>query len=266
MISKARASLVVLGILASPFAASSDIVANPAFDIEGMVIVWSADVTGNAPIVVDFVIADGPTGADLIAGDAFTVVTGSLVSTQDTSGGFGGIPYVIADTNGGDINTDSTGEGVLDGDDAISAFDLNNTANTRVDAVSTRTSFYVASNTAFSINAQLTNVSIPILAFATVLNMEVTLAGDDGIPFGSAAQFPHSGGSNAGFNTPVLLAGLGGGGNVFNGNQRTAAQRGSIVEQSVRFDQIYSVGFAGYDLSLGTFDFDATVVYTVFVP
>ena len=57
--------------------------------------------------------------------------------------------------------------------------------------------------------------------------------------------------------------------NVFTGNQRTAAQPGTIADQSVRFDAEYSIAaanLAGYDLSLGTFDFQVEVVYTVYVP
>ena len=57
--------------------------------------------------------------------------------------------------------------------------------------------------------------------------------------------------------------------NVFTGNQRTAAGPGSLADQSVRFDAEYAISAAnltGYDLSLGTFDFQVEVVYTVFVP
>jgi len=57
--------------------------------------------------------------------------------------------------------------------------------------------------------------------------------------------------------------------NIFTGNQRTALAPGSIIDQSVRFDAEYAIAAAnlqGYDLSLGTFDFEVEVVYTVYVP
>ena len=57
--------------------------------------------------------------------------------------------------------------------------------------------------------------------------------------------------------------------NMFTGNQRTALSAGSIADQSVRFDAEYSISagsLAGYDLSLGLFDFEVEVIYSVFVP
>lgn len=274
MIGNFRKCLLGVVMCCAPLASHASVLDNPAFNIEGLVIVWSSPTDGSTtPIVSDFVIgAGGPGGTDLVTDDVFTVVTGSLLTTTDTSGAFGGIPYIISNVPGGDINTDSNGDGNITAADSIDAFVLNPAVDTRVDAVETRTSFYVASNTAFNINGDVTasdssGLAVDLADFI-VLDQNITAAGTDGgLTFGSAAQLPHSGGPTAGFTqNPRILSDLEGGITVFQGDQATAASPGSIIEQSVRFDQVYSIGFTGYDLAFGTFDFSATVVYTVFVP
>lgn len=268
-------------VLASSLAqlAQADVVADPTFNIDGIVIVWSADAAGNAPVAVDFIIADGaPDGTDIIAGDAFTVVTGSLVSTANNASS-GAFPFTVTGTPGGDFNTDTDGDGTLDGDDAFSAFALD--ADVGFANATPQTSFYVASNTAFNISAEITDVDLGP-AFpgfsAAVLNavslvMEVAPVGaertDGGFSYGASAQPPHSGGEQAGFATPLTLPTLLAPTTVFTGNQRTAATPGSIADQSVRFDLSYPITggtVAGYDLSLGLLNFGVTVEYTVFVP
>jgi len=259
--------------------ATAEIIDNPAFVVENMVIVWSADEIGNAPIVADFVIGSGPDSTDLIDADAFTVVTGSLTSTNNNPG-TGGFPLAFTGSASGDFNTDTNNNGVLDAGDVLSPFQLD--ADFDVDASTPRSSFYVASNTAFSISAEVTNVDVdPVFtgfsnAFLGLVDvlMEVAPVGgartDSGFTYGSAAQPPHTGGEQAGFSTPVDLLDLQNTPTtVFAGNQRTAAAPGTIAEQSVRFDVSYPlVGatVAGYDLSLGVVDFGVTVEYTVFIP
>ena len=49
-------------------------------------------------------------------------------------------------------------------------------------------------------------------------------------------------------------------------NRRTAASPGSIADQSVRFDLDYRWNTGNIDLSDGTFDVAADVVYTVYIP
>ena len=253
---------------------------NVAFDIEKMVIVWSADGTGAAPVVSDFVIrTDGPESVDLIADDAFTVVTGSLVSTNNNPG-VGGFPLAITGSASGNFDTDTNGNGVLDAGDALSPFQLD--ADFDVNASTPRTSFYVASNAAFSISAEVVDVQVdPVFAgfsnaFLNLVDvlMEVAPVGaqrtDDGFSYGASAQAPHTGGTQQGFATPVDLLDLQNTPTtLFEGNQRTAASPGSIADQSVRFDVSYPLVGAtigGYDLSLGVVDFGVTVEYTVFIP
>ena len=279
---KLSTRLKIASVMAVFAAASShaDINDNPAFSVESMVIVWSADELGNAPIVTDFVIrTNGAASADLIDDDAFTVVTGTLDSTNNNPG-TGGFPLDFTGSPTGDFNTDTNNNGVLDAGDSLSPFQLD--ADFEVNASTPRSSFYVASNSAFSISAEVTDVEVdPVftgfsnafLGFVDVL-MEVAPVGaartDGGFTYGSAAQPPHSGGEQAGFSTPVdLLDLLNTPTTVFEGNQRTALTPGSIADQSVRFDVSYPlVGAAvtGYDLSLGVVDFGVTVEYTVFIP
>lgn len=263
--------------------ASADVLANPRFEIDGLVIVWSADVSGNAPIVADFIIDDSPTSdvadRDLIAEDAFTVVTGTLTSTG-TSIAVGAFPLNFTGSPSGNFNTDTNGNGSLDAGDVLAPFQLD--ADFDVVSSTPRTSFYVASNTPFNISAEITNVQVdPVFtgfsnAFLNLvdLRMEVAPVGaartDGGFTYGAAAQVPNSGGETSGFITPIdLLSLVNTPTNVFTGNQRTAAAPGSIADQSVRFDITYPlVGatIAGYDLSLGVISFGVTVEYTVFVP
>ena len=58
---------------------------------------------------------------------------------------------------------------------------------------------------------------------------------------------------------------------VITADRKTAATRGSIADQSVRFDTTYkfdadssTTAQEGYDLSDGVFDLEAEVVYTVY--
>ena len=256
------------------------VVDRPHFNIDGMVIVWGADGASNAPVVSDFIIdsGNGTSAAssgdtDLISADAHTVVTGTLISTQDgLASATGGMPFVLTDTDRGDINTDTNGDGVVSGDDSFTSFGLQNITDARVDAVRQYSSFYVASNVPFAIDAQAFTPSTFtefILLLITRVQLSVTQSGDDGLAFGSQAQLPHSGGATSGFAPSLRLWDLRVARNVFTGNQRTAAAPGTIADQSVRFDAEYSIAannLTGYDLSLGTFDFQVEVVYTVYVP
>lgn len=259
-------SFALLGSIA--LTSSASVTDNPRWSIPPMVIVWTTDAAGSAPLVSEFLV--GAPSIDLIAQDSVTVVTGSLTRTDQTDGtAFGGIPFILEGVNGADFNTDTNSDGVLDADDSFAAFDLQANSDARVDAVETSTSFYVASNSAFNINADVVSVNTFALLFFVFLDMSVSLERDNPTEpeFGTAAQFPNSGGETAGFlGMPRTLLSIAAPTLVFEGNQPTAASIGSILDQSVRFDQDYSVGFTGYDLSLGTFDFQAVVEYTVFVP
>lgn len=271
--------MLALVSLAAP-TGHTGVVDRPHFNIEGMVIVWSADAGSNVPVVSDFIIdsGNGTSAAssgdtDLISTDAHTVVTGTLIATQDgLAGATGGMPFVLTDTDRGDISTDTNGDGIVSEADSFTSFGLQNITDARVDAVRQSSSFYVASNVPFAIDAQAFTPSTFtefILLLITRVQLSVTQNGDDGLAFGSQAQLPHSGGAASGFAPSLRLWDLRVARNVFSGNQRTAAAPGTIADQSVRFDAEYSIAannLTGYDLSLGTFDFQVEVVYTVYVP
>ncbi len=274
---KLRKLLLAGGALAAlaGVPAQASIVDNPHFRVLGLVIVWGADSTGSAPIASDFVIDTG-TGttaatsgdADLIAGDVFTVVTGSLTPTPTSLAGAS--VYNVSNATSGGGTTDSNSDGVLDATDTFGAFGLDATTDVDIPGLASTSSFYVASNTAFAIDAQAavvgtaTNFTLADVGYS----LAVTQSGNDGLAFGANAQFPHSGGATGGVvGTVADLSDMATATNVFTGNQRTAASVGTIAQQSVRFDATYTLGGgAGYDLSMGSGEIEADVTYTVFVP
>ena len=261
-------------------AAQADTIDRPHFELEGLVIVWAADAAGAAPVVSDFIVdsgngtsAAGSGDVDLIASDAYAGVTGTLISTLDgVASATGGMPFILTDTGNGTIDTDTNGDGVVSGADAFTSFGIQDISDARVDAVRQSSSFYVASNVPFAIDAQAFTPSTFtefILLLITRVQLSVSQAGDDGLAFGTSAQLPHSGGATAGFAPSLRLWDLRTPQNVFTGNQRTAAAPGTLADQSVRFDAEYAIAaanLAGYDLSLGTFDFTVEVTYTAYAP
>ena len=248
------------------------------FKVLGTVIVWGADEAGGTvPVVSNFVIDTGAgnTAAtsgdtDLIGDSVYTVVTGSLAATDDGLGGSNGIPLIIqrplARSN---FLTDTNADGVMNAADGFSSFGLRSNTDLNVRRAEIESSFYVASNTAFNIDAQAFPVgaTTPAMMNRIQLRLSVTLTGDDGLAFGSAAQYPHTagpmGGSRANWRRLSTMASPY---NVFRGNQKTAAARGTLAEQSVRFDLAYRYNDGPYDLSEGAYDAEAEVIYTVYVP
>ncbi len=257
----------MLALTAVP--AQASIIDNPHFRVLGVVIVWGADQDGNAPIVSDFVIGSGAGGADLIAGDVHTVVTGTLTPTAGSVAGAN--PFLIENSSLGAVfNTDTNSDGVLNASDSFTSFGIDGTTNVTGSGLAYNSSFYVASNTPFSIEAvasevaaNTTNFTLSDVGFA----MSVTSSGNDGLAFGANAQFPHTGGATGGVAAVSTLNDLAAAMTVFEGNRRTAAAPGSLASQSVRFDMEYNLGgAAGYDLSMGAGEIQANVVYTVFIP
>ena len=257
--------------LAGATPASASVVDSPFFKALGMVIVWSGNDAG-VPVASDFVIDTGPgnTDTDLIAGDVEAVVTGSLVPLDAPGSGVVGAPIRIRGiTGGGRRDSDSNGDRQLDASDSFASFGLRGGTDTRMRRMELDSSFYVASNTRFFIDATASPVGSTTLADLQRVRgtMSVTRDGNDGLAFGSAAQYPHTGGPNGGRRmNGRRLSSLAGGFTVVRGNQPTAASRGSIADQSVRFDLTYRYNFGNVDLSEGTVDIEAEVVYTVYVP
>jgi hypothetical protein len=276
-----RAGLVVMGsaLALGLCAAQAQTQNTPRFQPPGVLIIWGADGFGsnaNAPIVSDFVINSGSGNtaatsgdADLIQGDVHTVVTGSLTPTVNGTVSNNGVPFRVQRVGSGGFTTDFDGDGVLSAADGFGAFQIRGNSDINTRRAELETSFYVASNIAFSIDATATPIgATDDVAFGRMrLQMRVTQSGNDGIPFGSAAQFPHSGGAAGGIRANFRrLSTMRTPFNVFAGNQRTARVRGSIAQQSVRFDQTYRYNSGNIDLSDGVIDAAAEVVYTAYIP
>ena len=275
------------------YPAQAGVVDAPAFEVPPLVIVIGAsdfiENDGEAPIVGDFYLLDsasGTEGTDLIADD--------MVSTNINSGranpssnGVGSVwEFQIQNqTSGGDFISAGPHQ-VLNEDDAYTKFGLDGTTDVDLLGGGARASrFLVASNTAFDIHAEATDL-VNTGAFATLgyqniryrLRYNVT-GGPAGFRWGERAQDP-AGGGGTGITFPQnnnpaqrwTLQNLSSGPTkVFDGGRRTAAERGSILEQAVSFQSRYNLIGAGingnnYDLSMGTGTLGATVTYTVYSP
>ncbi len=271
--------------------AYASVIDRPFFKVLGVVVVWGADgfaddtTAGTAPIASDFVLltnASGTAGADLIADDVYSVVTGSLDPINGAAQSIDATATIdpITGQPTGGVFSDANSDGLLDAGDTLTAFGVD--ADTDVDGslVNThKSSFYVASNAAFDIHASATNLTadgdFSSLGYG---NISFDLAVDDApadlnsLNIGAAAQDPSAGGTGVG--TFASLDDIDGGFvKVFDGGQRTAATRGSLAEQSVEFQATYALfdptgaaGDQGYDLSLGAGTISADVTYTVYVP
>lgn len=249
------------------------------FKVIGMVIVWAADETNRAPIVSDMIVDTGAGSMDhdLISGDTHTVVTGTLESSYFSADlhEVASRPFRVRNAASGGGSTDTNGNGQTDAGDSFSAFTLDGNTRVGLDDAASYTSFYVASNVPFNIDGQAIRVigRDDWVLGKIFWDMAVTPSGNDGLPFGSAAQFPHSDGASGGVSSVASLLDMTTRQTLFQGNQRTAATRGSITEQSVRFDLTYTLGsWPGYNLSHnahlqdGVYVVAAEVTYTVWVP
>ena len=126
-----------------------------------------------------------------------------------------------------------------------------------------QTSFFVASNTAFNIEADIIgDAQLPVQQLENIsFQMTIDRQGSSPMAFGQKAQFPHTGGATGGLATNIeTLADLRKTRTLFTGNQRTARSSGTIAEQSVRFTAHYSSKTARTSSPL------PNVIYTVFVP
>lgn len=288
--------------------AYASVIDRPFFQVLGVVVVWGADgfddASGTqAPIVSDFVVGLGAAGGtDLIADNATTVLTGSLTPIGADGNGISTASFdpVTGEVGGGGVFTDAGTTGLLDVGDSLTAFQIDE--NTDVDAIGSTnhaSSFFVASNTDFEIRASRTaaNVTggltgvdgggstVPLDTNNITWEMSITTNDDGsnngGLRFGedgtgtAVAQDPTGGASGVASlaSLAAMSADPAAPTTVFVGGQRTAAERGTLVEQSVRFDIDYNLdtdlstaGEQGFDLSTGVGTISSDVTYTIFVP
>ena len=279
---------LVAGLMASTAYAS--VIDRPYFRVLGVVVVWGADDTnangGAAPVASDFVLltpASGNAGADLIADDAYTVITGTMDPIEGDETAVDGATVtpdpITGQTSGGVFTDGGATAGVLDATDSLTAFGMDATTDLSADFAGTHTSsFFVASNAAFDVYASSTaatttgdfsSFDASNIAYSLAVN---AAGGAEGIGWGANAQDPSTGGSGV-ITTVDSLDDMASAVKVFDGGQRTAASNGSLAQQSVRFDATYDLdsdtgtaGVQAYDLSMGVGTITADVTYTIYVP
>lgn len=267
----ARMSAVFVGAgLSLSQTSMGSVIDRPHFNVDGVAIVWAADASGTTPIVSDFIIDSGGADSDLINSDAYTVITGSLAATDNAFPDGTGATLRIQNSPGGGNQNTRQGDRFTSATDVLNPFRLNGATDVRTIRSDILTSFYVATNKAFNIDVIAAPVSDPADLNLIRVRMRMTQSGtDDGLAFGSAAQIPHSGNTNRSgvqWNGYRRLSTLTAGRDIFRGNRRTAASPGTIADQSVRFDLDYRWNTGNIDLSDGTFDVEADVIYTVYIP
>jgi len=248
----------------------ADTIDRPHFNVDGVAIVWAADSSGTTPIVSDFILNTGASNSDLIGTDVHTVVTGSLDALDESFADGTGATLRIQNIPGSGNQTTRQGDRFTSSDDVLNPFRLNAATDVRTIRSDILSSFYVASNTGFNIDVVASPIGDPADLNLIRLRMRLAQSGnDDGLSFGTASQFPHTGNTNSagvqwgGYRRLSLLTG---GQDIFRGNRRTAAGTGTIADQSVRFDLDYRWNTGNIDLSSGTFDVEAEVIYTVYIP
>ena len=296
-ISAAGLSLGTLALSAAAFASAVD---RPFFQAQGLVVVWGdtqfIQFPGFAPIASDFVLlspaSSGAAGDDLIDTDVYVVRTGSLdpISNSHTAAERGNNPSPISGETSGGVYADNGGyvtSGILSATDSLTAFGIDGATDTSSSIAPVhRTSFFVASNAAFDIFAQSSNV-VTTGDFAANgfdggninFSMGLDLGGSDTLqfssallPYGTRAQDPSTGGSGV-IAAVDDLGDMSTEVKVFDGGQRTAAALGTLTQHSVRFDNVYTLdmdasvpGVQPYDLSSGVGIISADVTFTIFTP
>ena len=248
----------------------ADTIDRAHFKVDGVAIVWAADSTGTTPIVSDFIVNTGSGSTDLIGTDVHTVVTGTLDALDESFADGAGATLRIQRSPGQPNQTTRQGDRFTSSADVLNPFRIGNNTDIRTIRSDIQSSFYVASNAAFNIDVVSSAIGDPADLDLIRLRMRMTPSGnDDGLSFGSSAQIPHTGNTNRSgvqWGGYRRLSTMTGGRDIFRGNRRTAASLGTISDQSVRFDLDYRWNTGNIDLSAGTFDVEAEVIYTVYIP
>jgi len=249
----------------------------PFFRASAIVIVFGGsdflENGGVGPVATDFYLLDnipsGQLAPDIIGVDGVTLEFsgGGFTPTSDGTARTNEILRLEGQPNGG-VLTNVADFNVLDANDSLTAFGLDN--DTDLDLVSffRISRFYVTSNTAFDIYAHATNLtttndftSLGYADLSYILFSQGT---------GSASQNPAIGGQGRITAVNDLGDMSSGPTKVFDGGRRTARTPGTILQQAYSFIPIYfiSSGEPGnnYDLSQGIGTIGATVTYTIYTP
>lgn len=246
-----------------------------------MVVVWGADAAAEGtptanPVASDFVLlggTSGTVGSDIIAGNVFPVITGTLTPAPQapvaTAGSLVSITAPAALPAGGCVLTDNAATGVLNAADTMTAFGIQSTTAVNFANNALRRSFYVASNARFDLFGQAGTVTATgDFSALTPTNiswsMAMTTTGtDSSLAFGANAQDPSVCGT--GFIASTTLNSFSTLTKVYDGGRKTALNAGTLASQSVRFDVTYGLA-GGYNFSMGAGSLSVPVTYTVYNP
>lgn len=250
---KAALATAITASLGAGSVANASVIDNPVFELLGAVVVWGGSDDGSTWQVNDFIIGDGSTGTDLIPTDVNPVVTGELTLFAPTG--------ELISTSGIDLQ-DTSGDGIIDTLATIPG--INEGGLVHSASATQSSSFYVASNTAFSISASIISGDTDSLNNIS-RTMTVTEDGNADVSqtFGSAAQLPATD-INAAISGNGPLSNILSSGLVFTGDRPTATAPGSIAAQSVQFTNTYSL--VNQEFSAGPQTYEAVVSYTVAIP
>lgn len=272
---------LAVGLGGSVMAAVQD---RPFFRATSVVIVFSGgdfiENGGQAPLAHDFVLLDNvasdTAGQDIIAADGVTV---NFPFDPISSGSSGGWPFEITGQTFGGNYTNNPSFQMLDSNDSYTAFGLND--QTDIDLLGNQVRFawfFVASNTAFDIYAQASNLSatgdFTGLGYDNI-RYQLIVRSPASTSIGQASQNPSVGGSGVVIGRTAVGDSLDdlqpAAVKVYDGGRKTARVPGSIAAQSVGFASVYRlqgspITGATYDLSMGTGKLSADVTYTIYAP
>lgn len=264
--------------------ADATVIDRPFFRANSLVIIFSGgdfvENNGAAPLAHDFVLLDnvasGTEGNDLIAQDGVPVNYPFDPISDGTSGGW---PFQISGQTFGGVYDNNPSFQMLDANDSYTAFGIDN--STDIDLLGTQVRFawfFVASNTAFDIYAEASNLvtsgDFTGLGFENI-GYQLVERSPASPSIGQRSQLASVGGNgivvgnNAnGFTLNDLSAGQT---KVYDGGRRTARIPGSIAQQATGFASVYRlrgspINGTNYDFSMGTGILSADVTYTVFAP
>lgn len=275
-------------VLPTPVFASA--IDRPFLRANAVVIVFGAsdfiENGGQGGIVTDFLFLDtasGTAATDIIPDDGVTINFNTGQFNPIQNGESSGIELEVTGSTFGGNFTSAPPNQTLDAADSFSAFGVDGNTDIEVLNNGARASrFFVASNTAFDIYGQVSDVvasgdfsSLDLTNIRYRLRVQTT-GGGGANRWGANAQDPSIGGDGVVIGQQpgplVTLDALEGVPvKVFDGGRRTAAQNGSILSQAVSFQSRYNLRGAGnlsnsYDLSQGIGTLSADVTYTVFTP
>ena len=235
---------------------------------------------GTAPFAVDFNLltsASGTAANDLIAVDGVAMNYNTGQYNAISNGAGSGYEFEIIDPTFGGTFTSVGPHQTLDANDIYSEFGLDD--DTNLDIVTGRrvSRFLVASNAAFDIYGQASNLvatgDFSTLDYSNIrYQLRFQRTGGSGVwRWGQRAQNPAPGGAgiiNAVNDLSDMTAAPT---KVFDGGRKTARNRGTLLQHAVSFQSRYRLVGAGaainnYDLSMGAGALGATVTYTIYTP